>query len=90
MAEDLDKKMEPEISEAADKAADEIKDQRRLGPRSVGMHDVAIVGITAEDVGDNLTESLRIETFVDVLDSSMDVLLGGRDSTLHVAVVHLF
>ena len=41
------------------------------------MHDVAIVGIATEDVRNNLAEGLRKEAFVDVLNGSVDVLLGG-------------
>ena len=55
------------------------------------MHDVAIVGVAAEDVGNDFAKGLWVEPFVDVLNSSVDVLLSSRDATLHVAVVgHCF
>ena len=54
------------------------------------MHDVAIVGVAAQDVGNDFTEGLWIETFVNVLNCSVDVLLCSRDTTLHVAVVGHF
>jgi len=62
--------------------------QARLGACAVGMHDIAILRVTAQDVGDNLAESLRVKTFVNVLDGGMHVFLGCTDATHHIAVVH--
>ena len=38
------------------------------------MHDVTPLGITAEDVGDYFTESLGVETLIDIFDSVVYVL----------------
>ena len=51
--------------------------QRRLCARTICMHDVTIGFISAEDIGDDLTESLRIKALVYVADGSMHILLGG-------------
>ena len=63
--------------------------QRGLGACAVGVHDVAVLGVTAEDVGDDLAEGLRVESLVYVLDGGMDVLLAGGDAALHIAFVHI-
>ena len=52
------------------------------------MHDVAVLWVAAQDVGDNLAEGLRIESFVDILYGGVYILLSGRNATLHVTVVH--
>ena len=54
--------------------------QRRLSAGSVGMHDVAVVGIAPEDVGDNLAESLWEKALVDVLDGVVYVFFRGGNS----------
>ena len=56
------------------------------------MHNVAIFRITAQDIGDNLAESLRIKTLVNVLYSIVYVFLGGADSAHHVSIgfVHCY
>ena len=51
--------------------------QRRLRARTICMHDVTIGFISPEDIGDDLTESLRIKALVYVADGSMHILLGG-------------
>ena len=51
--------------------------QRRLCARTICMHDVTIGFISPEDIGDDLTESLRIKALVYVADGSMHILLGG-------------
>ena len=50
--------------------------ERGFGSGAVGVHDVAIVGVAAENVGNDFAESLRIEAFVYVLDGIVDVLFG--------------
>ena len=44
----------------------------------------------AQDVRYNLAESLRKDTFVNVLNSCVNVFLGGRNTTHHISVVHLY
>ena len=51
--------------------------QRRLRARTICMHDVTIGFISPEDIGDDLTESLRIKALVYVAYGSMHILLGG-------------
>ena len=51
------------------------------------MHYVAILRISTENVWDYLTESFWENTFVDVLDSVMDIFLRCRNSTLHIPLV---
>ena len=60
--------------------------QRRLGSRSIGVHDVAILGVASQNVGDYLAERLREYPFIDVLYGCMHVFFGSRDTTLHVSV----
>ena len=50
------------------------------------MHYVAIFRVAPENVWDNLAESLREDTLVDVFDGVVDVFLGGTDSTHHITV----
>ncbi len=52
------------------------------------MHDVAVFRITAEDIGDNLTERHREYTLVDVLYRVVYVFLRGTHATHHISVVH--
>ena len=52
------------------------------------MHDVAILRVAAEDVGDDFAESVGIESFVKVLDGVVDVFLFGGDAALAIAIVH--
>ena len=40
------------------------------------MHDVAVFRISTEDIGNDLAECLWENTFVDVLDSVVHILLG--------------
>ena len=46
-----------------------------LGACSIGMHNVAILRVTAQNVGDNFAESLRENTFVDILDGVVHIFL---------------
>jgi hypothetical protein len=39
------------------------------------MHNVAILRVTAQNVGDNFAESLRENTFVDILDGVVHIFL---------------
>ena len=55
---------------------------------TIGMHDVTILGISTEDIGDNLTESLREDTLVYILDGVMHIFLCGRDAAHHISVIH--
>ena len=50
------------------------------------MHDVAIVGVAAENVGNDLTESLWKNAFVDVLDGVVNVFFGSAHAAHHVSV----
>lgn len=56
--------------------------------RTVGMHDVTVLRITSEDVGDNLAERHREYTLVDVLYRVVYVFLRGTHATHHISVVH--
>ena len=42
------------------------------------MHDVTIGFISPEDIGNDLTESLRVKALVYVADGSMHILLGAE------------
>jgi hypothetical protein len=53
------------------------------------MHDITIVRITPENIGDDLTKSLREDTLIDVLDGIVHVFFGCTDATHHISVVHL-
>ena len=61
--------------------------QAALGAGSVGVHDVAVLGVAAEDVWDDFAEGLREDSLVDVSDGSVYVLLCGRDATRHVTLL---
>ena len=58
-----------------------------FGSCAVGMHDVAVVLIAAQQVGDDLAESIGVETLVDILDGVVNVLLGSGNTAL-VVLVH--
>ena len=51
------------------------------------MHDVTVLGITAEDVGDNLTECLGEDTLVDVLDGVVHIFFCGTYAAHHITLV---
>ena len=51
--------------------------QRRLRSGTVGVHDVAIVGVAAENIGDNLAKCLWIKALVDVFNGGVDVFFCG-------------
>jgi hypothetical protein len=51
------------------------------------VHDVTVLGVTAQDIGDDLTEGLGIKTFVNVLDGVVHILLGCRYATQHITFV---
>ena len=61
--------------------------QRRFGACAVGVHDVTVFGVSTQNVGYDFTESLWKDTLVDILYGVVDILLGGRYSTHHVAVM---
>ena len=61
--------------------------QRRFRAGSVGVHDVAVFRVTAQNVGDNLAECLREDTLIDVLDGVVYVLFGCRHAAHHVTLV---
>ena len=61
--------------------------QRRFGSGAVGVHDVAIVGVTAQDIGDNLAEGLWEYAFVYILDGIVHIFFGGTYATHHISVV---
>jgi hypothetical protein len=51
------------------------------------MHDVAILGVASQNVGDDLTKSLREKTLVYVLDGVVYVFLGSGYTAHHVSLV---
>ena len=51
------------------------------------MHDVAILWIASEDVGDDFAEGLREDTLVYVFDGVVHVFLGGADAAHHIPLV---
>ena len=52
------------------------------------MHDVAVVGVAAEDIGDNFAKSHRENSLVDVFYCVVDVFLSSADAAHHISVVH--
>ena len=54
------------------------------------MHDITILRVTAQYVGDNLTESLWEDALVDVLDGSVYVLFRSTHAPHHVPVISHF
>ena len=58
-----------------------------LGSGAVGVHDVAPLGVAAEDVGDDFAEGFGIETLVDVLDGVVYVLFCGAYAAERVSLV---
>ena len=63
--------------------------QTRLCASTVSVHDIAILGVTSQDVGDDLAERLWEDALVDVLDGVVYVLLGGTYAAHHISVVHI-
>ena len=61
--------------------------QRGLGARAVGVHDVAILRVSAQYVGDNLAESPREDALVDVLDGVVNVFFRCAYAAHHVSLV---
>ena len=55
--------------------------QRRLGAGAVGVHDVAVVIITAQYVGNDFAESLGINALVYVLDGVVHIFFRSRNAT---------
>ena len=51
------------------------------------MHNVAILCIAAQQIGDNLAESVGVETLVDILDGIVHILLRSGNTAL-VILVH--
>ncbi len=62
--------------------------QRGLRSGSVGMHNVAIVGVATEDVGDDFAECVRVEPLVEILDGVVDVFFFCGDAALTITIVH--
>ena len=62
--------------------------EARLGAGAVGMHYVAIVGVTPQQVGYNLAESLGEEALVDILDGIVHILFRSGNSAL-VVLIHI-
>ena len=55
------------------------------------MHYVAVLGVTAKNVGDNLAERFWVKTFVDVLYVIVNILFRRRNSAHHISLVaHLY
>jgi hypothetical protein len=52
------------------------------------VHDVAVGGVTAQQVGDNLAESIREKSLVDILDGVVNVLLRCGNTAL-VVLIHV-
>ena len=52
------------------------------------MHDVAILVVSAEDVGDDFAECLWKDSFIDVLDGVVNIFFGGTYAPHHIAIVH--
>jgi hypothetical protein len=50
------------------------------------MHNVAVIGIAPQQVGDNLAESIGEETLVYILDGVVNVLFGGGNTALVVFI----
>ncbi len=61
--------------------------QARLGTCTVGMHNVAVLWVTAQDIRYNLAESLWEDTLVDVLDSVVNIFLCCANTAHHVSIV---
>ena len=59
----------------------------RLGARTVGVHDVAILRVTAKYIGDNLAESPRENPLVYVLDSVVNVFFRCAYTAHHVSLI---
>ena len=54
--------------------------ERRFCAGTVGVHDVAVVGVTTEHVGDYFAERFRIKTLVHILDGVVDVFFRCRNT----------
>ena len=61
--------------------------EARLRSGAVGVHDVAVVGVAAEDVGDDFAEGLGEEALVNVLDGGMHIFFHSADTAHHVSLV---
>ena len=61
--------------------------QTRLGSGAVGVHNVAIVRVAAEDVGNDFTESLRKQSFVDVADGCVHIFFHCAHAAHHVSLI---
>ena len=61
--------------------------QARLGACAVGVHDVAVFRVAAQNVGDDFAECLGEDAFVDVLDGVVHVLLHSGDAAHHVTLL---
>ena len=51
------------------------------------MHDVAILRIASQNVGNNFAESLWEDSLVNILDGIMHIFLGGTHTAHHISVV---
>ena len=61
--------------------------QRRLRACSVGVHDVAVFWVAAEDVGNDLAECPREKAFVDITYRGVNVLFCCAHAACHVSFV---
>ena len=61
--------------------------QCRLGASAVGMHDVTVLRIATQNIGNNLTEGLWEDALVDVLDGVVYVFFGGTHAAHHISVL---
>jgi hypothetical protein len=50
------------------------------------MHDVAIFGILANNIRNDLTESIRVKALINLLNGGMYILFGGRNTTPGISV----
>jgi len=61
--------------------------QARLGTCTVGMHNVTILWVAAQDIWYDLAESLWEDTLVDVLDSVVNIFLCCANTAHHISII---
>ena len=54
---------------------------------AVCVHDITILRVTAQDIGDDFAESLREYTFVDVLNGVVHIFFGCADASHHISLI---
>ena len=64
--------------------------QARLGTCTIGVHDVTILRVAAQDVWYNLAESLWEDTLVDVLDGVVHIFFCCAHTAHHISIVAHF